>query len=67
MQAKVAWHLASYFITLVEGYFSLNYSGICSFTFSLDGHISMSLNLRCTKFTQVMISLLIVVWEIPYK
>ena len=54
-------------VTLVVGNFSLNCSGIYWSTSSLEGHIGISFNFRYKKFTQVMMVLLTVAWEILYK
>ena len=57
------WHFTSVqsIIIRVEGYFSLNCSGMCLFIISLVGHMGTSLSLKYKRFTQVIIILLIVV------
>ena len=63
------WHFTSVqsIIIRVEGYFSLNCSGMCLFIISLVGHMGTSLSLKYKRFTQVIIILLIVVWDTPYR
>ena len=61
------WHLTlvQSIVILVKGYFSLNCSGMCLFTFSLEGHMGTSLSLKYKRLTLVIIILLIVVRDIP--